>query len=70
MSKRRTLPMRVADLRRRKKLSLRQVAELSGISHVTVFEIERGTQQPTLATVQALARGLGVRVVDLLPSAA
>jgi transcriptional regulator with XRE-family HTH domain len=56
-----SLARRVARIRARKRLTLRDVALAGGMSHVSVGEIERGINaDPKLGTLRSLARGLGV----------
>lgn len=62
----RTLAARLREERRRCKLSLRRLAELSGLSTTTVHQIEAGRGSPSLGTLQSLASSLGVAVVTLL----
>jgi transcriptional regulator with XRE-family HTH domain len=62
----RTLARRLRLERRRKELSLRKLAEASGLSTTTVHQIETGRGSPSLATLQALATTLGVAVGELL----
>lgn len=38
------------------------LARLSGIHSVTISQLERGTKQPTLATLSALARALRLSI--------
>jgi transcriptional regulator with XRE-family HTH domain len=71
----RTLAARLAAERRRRRLSLRRLAEMSGLSPTTVHQIEAGRGSPSLATLQALASTLGVPLAALFetggpPSAA
>ena len=51
-------------LRQRKGLSLRALAELSGLSTNAISRIERGENSPTVATLRQLANGLDVLVID------
>ena len=60
---------KVAELRLAKGWSQQQLAIHAGLHAMTVSEIERqrrGTKEPRLATVEALAQALGVERVDLL----
>src|SRR5512135_392793 len=41
-----------------KKMSQRQLAQQSGVDHSTISRLIRGDRTPSLATAQALARGL------------
>ncbi len=52
-------------IRKRKKMSQDAVAESSETSPSYISAVETGKANPTLATVEALAKGLGVDVADL-----
>ncbi|SNZ14524.1 Transcriptional regulator, contains XRE-family HTH domain [Terribacillus aidingensis] len=53
--------------RESKKLSLRELARRSGVSHPYISQLENGrTGVPTYSTVRALAKGLSVGYLDLL----
>ena len=56
---------RIRELRERHGLSLRTLAERSGLSANAVSLIERGVSSPTVSTLHRLAAALGVRIVDL-----
>lgn len=58
--------MPLQDWRRRACLSRRELARLAGISHSTVYRIERGEHSPVAATRRHLAHTLGVdwQVID------
>jgi len=64
----RTLALRLREERRRRRLSLRKLAEVSGLSPTTVHHIETGRGSPSLATLQALASTLGVPLAALFES--
>jgi transcriptional regulator with XRE-family HTH domain len=53
---------RLRLLRDAKGLSLRALAEKSGLSFNAISRIERGENSPTVATLHLLAQGLGVSV--------
>jgi transcriptional regulator with XRE-family HTH domain len=55
-----------ARLRRERNLTQEQVAAFSGISQQYISGIESGRRNPTLTTLQALAKALGVSHVDLV----
>lgn len=61
----RILATRLREERRRKRLSLRKLAEESALSPTTVHQIEAGRGSPSLATLQALASTLGVPLAAL-----
>jgi transcriptional regulator with XRE-family HTH domain len=46
--------------RSRKQLTLASLAELAGLSESYLSLLERGARDPTLTTIQAIARGLEV----------
>ncbi len=56
---------RIRELREARGLSLRALAELSGLSVNAVSLIERGQSSPTVSTLHRLADALGVRIIDL-----
>ena len=66
----RTLALRLREERRRRRLSLRKLAEVSGLSPTTVHHIETGRGSPSLATLQTLASTLGVPLAALFESGA
>jgi len=53
------------EWRTRRKLSLRDLGEQSGVSFVTIAKIERGDMSPTVSTLEKLATALGITVRDL-----
>lgn len=54
--------VRIRGLRQRKGLSLRELAEASGMSSNAISLIERGENSPTVASLRRLAKGLGVPI--------
>jgi transcriptional regulator with XRE-family HTH domain len=64
----RVLAARLREERRRRRLSLRRLAEMADLSPTTVHQIERGQGSPSLATLQAIAKTLGVPLAALLES--
>jgi len=52
----------------KKNLSTRQVSIATGISKSTVSRIANGEISPTADTLELLARGLKVRISDLIDS--
>jgi DNA-binding XRE family transcriptional regulator len=56
--------VRVARLRRR--VSQDELAQLAGVSRVTLGSIERGEHAATVLTYRKLARAFGVTLSDLL----
>lgn len=57
---------RVTTLRKQRKLSQEALAAKAGIHRVSLANIERGARQPTLDTLERLAKALGVPLVRLL----
>src|ERR671917_2925366 len=51
---------RVRQLRRRRGLTLEELAGLSGVSRAMISKLERGEKNPTLVVATKLAEGLGV----------
>jgi transcriptional regulator with XRE-family HTH domain len=60
------LAANAARLRREQRLSQTQVARRGGIHRSEVSMIERGMRDPRLSTLVRLARGLGVKLGQLL----
>lgn len=56
-------------MKRRKLAGLTQVelADVAGVSPITVSRVERGAVTPDTATMQKLATALSVSVADLFP---
>ena len=57
---------RLAEWRAKRRLSLRALGELAGVSYVTIARIERGKHDPRLSTLRLLAKAMKVKVVDLI----
>lgn len=53
-------------LRRRRQLSMRELALRSGVSHTTISMIERDAISPTIDTMQAVLDALGSRLAEFL----
>ena len=47
-------------------LTLREVADLAGVSLAYLSEIERGRKEPSSEVLRALCRALGLTLADLL----
>lgn len=50
--------------RQKRKLSLREAARLSEVSAATLSKLEAGAINPTLATMQALTKALGIKPAE------
>ena len=57
---------RIVELRRERGLSQEEVAEKARINRVTLARIERAVNQPTLDTLDRIARALGATLVELI----
>lgn len=57
---------RLKELRRERRLSLQELAEVSGVSRSLLSEIERGETNPTLATLWNLTLALNVDIAALV----
>ena len=55
-----------ARIRREKGLTLDNVAERSGLSRKSVVNVEQAHKAPDIATLHALAHGLGVPLAALV----
>ncbi len=56
----------IQKIRKDQGLSLRALAEKSGVSADTIFHIEHGNRKPKADTLEKLARALGVGIETLL----
>jgi transcriptional regulator with XRE-family HTH domain len=57
---------RIKEWRAKRGLSQRDLAEVSGVSREYIARIELGQHDPTLSTLEKLAKALGVKVRRLL----
>jgi HTH-type transcriptional regulator, competence development regulator len=57
----------LAELRERRALTLRELAEMSGVAADTINQIELGHRKPRPSTLRKLARALEVNVEELMP---
>src|ERR671911_2911243 len=55
---------RVRELRRRRALTLEELAGLSGVSRAMISKLERGEKNPTLVVAAKLAEGLGITLSE------
>ena len=56
---------KVAELRRKQHLSQEELADKCGIHRTYIGSIERGEKSPTLNTIEKIATGLNVKIIDL-----
>lgn len=59
------LGVRIRALRRAAGLTLRQLADRAGFTESFLSQVERGVASPSIASVQRLARGLGLSIGEL-----
>ncbi len=57
---------KLRELREERALSMRDLAERSGVTHQTIYRIENGQRQAQPRTVRHLAEALGVEPRELL----
>ena len=58
--------MRLKELRAKRKMSQADLSEASGLSREYIARLELGQQDPTLGTLEKLAKALKVKVGKLL----
>ena len=62
-----TISKNIKKLRKAKHLSQDKLSRLADVSHATIIKIESGgIQNPTIDTVQKIAKALGVSLDDLM----
>ena len=66
MAPRERMATRLRLLRERRGLTQEQLAEKSGVSRTYLARLETGRQDPTLSTLEKLAKALGVKVGRLV----
>lgn len=57
---------RVTELRKKNKLTLDQLASISGVSRSMLSQIERGKANPTLAVTYRIAQAFGMSIGELV----
>jgi transcriptional regulator with XRE-family HTH domain len=62
----RDVAMRIKQLRKKRKMSQVALAEAAGISRTYLARLETSRQDPTLSTLEKLAKALNVDVAKLL----
>jgi transcriptional regulator with XRE-family HTH domain len=55
----------IRQRRRAAALSQTELAERAGLSQTWISRLERGEENPTLSTLEALARGFGITLSEL-----
>ena len=62
----RKVAARIVKLREARRMTQERLADKARINRVTLARLERAMHQPTLDTLDRIARALGVALVDLL----
>lgn len=57
---------KVKSLRKQSNMSLRELAQVTGLSKTTLSDLENGTKNPSLDTVEKIATAFGLTSSDLL----
>jgi transcriptional regulator with XRE-family HTH domain len=57
---------KLADIRYKRGITQRQLADKAKINFVTIARIESGIFDPRLSTLRALAKALKVKIADLI----
>lgn len=60
------LGRRLRDERRRRRLTLEELASASGVSRSMLSEVERGSRVPTVLVLDRIATGLGTSIARLM----
>ena len=58
--------VKLKRLRKKRGLSLRKLAEMSGVHYVSIIRLESGNYDPRLSTLRKLAKALHVTVAELI----
>jgi transcriptional regulator with XRE-family HTH domain len=64
-----SLGTRLREVRRQRGITLKQVAEAVGVTESFVSQVERGTANPSVATLRRMAEALGETVASLFVGA-
>ena len=59
------MEIRIWHARNNKKLTLKQLQDLTGISKTTLNDIENGKNSPTLDQLEKVAKAMNMRISDL-----
>jgi transcriptional regulator with XRE-family HTH domain len=66
MDEERRLGQTIREIRKKRKLSQTELAEKADVALMTISRIERGEHDPHVRTLQKIADGLDVRVLQLM----
>lgn len=56
---------KVAEMRKMQRLSQEELADRCGVHRTYIGSIERGEKSPTLNTIEKIAKGLNVKIIEL-----
>lgn len=57
---------RIKNIRKQRKITLKELANSAGCSDVFISQVERGVASPSISTLKNIANGLGVSLVELV----
>jgi transcriptional regulator with XRE-family HTH domain len=66
MTKQKRLAMRIRELRDARNMTQEELAQKTGLTRVHIARLESGNHDPTLGTLQKLAKAFRVKVAKLL----
>jgi transcriptional regulator with XRE-family HTH domain len=66
MTPRNVMARRLREYRDKRRLTQRELARKAGLSRGYLARLEIGRQDPTLSTLEKLARALGVKIASLI----
>lgn len=61
-----TLGSFINDLRKKKKMTLKDLGDISGVSYSQISKIEKGIHKPSIPTIEKLSEALSVNSNELL----
>jgi len=61
-----TVGQRIREIRREREMTLKDVAEATGLSLTYLSDVERGRTTPSLKTLARVAEGLAITTTDLM----
>lgn len=65
-----TIGEKLKILRDKREISLRRLAEITGLSKTTLNDLEKGTKNPSFETVEKIAKAFNMTTVDFLKETA
>lgn len=66
MNKNIPIGVQIAKLRKKRKLSQAQLAEISGISLIAICSIEQGVRNPNHKTINAICQALNCTYIETI----